>query len=109
MAQRFPCLEGFFAVAMTKPMPRASEAAPRKTRHWASRARQRALAEYSMVRARCLITEGGESVPAGARGAIVHVVKRKIGPINCVVGYVVEFVSPRHVVISARRSQLTPA
>jgi hypothetical protein len=59
------------------------------------------LPEHSRVRALCDIRDGGESIPAGATGTIVHVIKD--------VGYDVEFTSPKHVVISATSSELCPA
>lgn len=60
------------------------------------------LPEHSRVRALRDIRDGDESIPAGATGTIVHVVKDGVG-------YDVEFTSPKHVVISATRSELTPA
>jgi hypothetical protein len=60
------------------------------------------LPEHSRVRAVRDIREGSESVPAGATGTIVHIVKGGIG-------YDVEFTSPKHVVISANRSELALA
>jgi hypothetical protein len=41
-------------------------------------------------------------VPAGATGTVVHVIKGGVG-------YDVEFIAPKHVVISARRDELAPA
>jgi hypothetical protein len=58
-----------------------------------------ALAEHSMVRAVREIHEGDETVPAGATGTIVHVIKGGVG-------YDVEFTAPKHVVISAGRDEL---
>ena len=57
------------------------------------------LTEHSRVRALRDIHDGGESIPAGATGTIVHVIKSGVG-------YDVEFISPKHVVISAARSEL---
>ncbi len=55
--------------------------------------------EYSLVKARRDIHEGAHSVPAGAIGTIVHVVRGGVG-------YQVEFTAPKHLVISARPSEL---
>jgi hypothetical protein len=55
--------------------------------------------EHSLVRALREIREGADSVPAGATGTIVHV-------IGGGVGYQVEFTEPKHLVISARPSEL---
>jgi hypothetical protein len=60
------------------------------------------LAEHSRVRAVREIHEGDETVPAGATGTIVHVIKGGVG-------YDVEFTAPKHVVISAGRDELAPA
>jgi Domain of unknown function (DUF4926) len=60
------------------------------------------LPEHSRVRALRDIRDGDESIPAGAVGTIVHVIKDGVG-------YDVEFTSPKHVVISATRSELAPA
>jgi hypothetical protein len=54
------------------------------------------------VRAVREIHEGDETVPAGATGTIVHVIKGGVG-------YDVEFTAPKHVVISAGRDELAPA
>jgi hypothetical protein len=58
--------------------------------------------EHSLVRARCEIREGGDSIPAGATGTIVHVIGGGIG-------YQVEFTMPRRLVISALPSELIRA
>jgi hypothetical protein len=60
------------------------------------------LAEHSRVKAVREIHEGDETVPAGATGTIVHVIKGGVG-------YDVEFTVPRHIVISAARDELAPA
>lgn len=60
------------------------------------------LPEHARVRATCSIQDGDESVPAGATGTIVHVIRGGVG-------YDVEFTSPKHVVVSAARSELAPA
>ena len=61
-----------------------------------------AISEHARVRAVKDIHEGDESVPAGATGTVVHVIKGGVG-------YDVEFTSPKHVIISASRSELAPA
>lgn len=61
-----------------------------------------ALPEHARVRAVKDIHEGDESVPAGATGTVVHVIKGGVG-------YDVEFTSPKHVIISALPSELAPA
>ncbi len=60
------------------------------------------LPELSLVRAVREIREGDETVPAGATGTIVHVIKGGIG-------YDVEFTAPKHVVISAGPDEIAPA
>jgi len=55
--------------------------------------------EYSLVKARREIREGAHSVPAGAIGTIVDVVRGGEG-------YQVEFTEPKHLVISARPTEL---
>jgi hypothetical protein len=55
--------------------------------------------EYSLVRALREIREGAHSVPAGAIGTIVHVIRGGVG-------YQVEFTEPKHLAISARPSEL---
>jgi hypothetical protein len=60
------------------------------------------LPEHSRVRALRDIRDGDESIPAGATGTIVHVIKDGVG-------YDVEFTSPKHVVISAACSEVAPA
>jgi len=74
-------------------------------RIWSARAAvdaTAALIEHTRVKALRAIEEHGESVPPGATGTIVHVIKGGAG-------YDVEFTSPRHVVISATRDELAPA
>lgn len=58
--------------------------------------------EYSLVKARREIREGAHSVPAGATGTIVHVIRGGAG-------YQVEFTAPKHLVISALPSELIRA
>jgi len=58
--------------------------------------------EHARVRAVTEIHEGDEIVPAGATGTIVHVIEGGIG-------YDVELTSPKHIVLSASRSELEPA
>jgi len=58
--------------------------------------------EHSLVRALREIREGGDSVPAGATGTVVHVIGGGIG-------YQVEFTAPKHLVISALPSELIRA
>jgi hypothetical protein len=60
------------------------------------------LVEHSRVMAVREIHEGDETVPAGATGTVVHVIKGGGG-------YDVEFTAPKHVVISAGRDELAPA
>jgi hypothetical protein len=61
-----------------------------------------ALPEHARVRAVKDIHEGDESVPAGATGTVLHVIKGGVG-------YDVEFTYPKHVIISALPSELAPA
>ncbi len=58
--------------------------------------------EHTLVRALREIREGTDSIPAGATGTIVHV-------LGGGVGYQVEFTAPKHLVISARPSDLVRA
>lgn len=68
----------------------------------AAAAEPRLIPEHACVRAVKDIREGDKVVPAGATGTVVHVIKGGVG-------YDVEFKSPKHVIISAARSELAPA
>jgi hypothetical protein len=57
------------------------------------------IPEFTCVRSLTEIREGDEVVPAGAEGAVVNI----LGDGR---GYAVEFVTPVHAVVTARRNQL---
>jgi hypothetical protein len=60
------------------------------------------LAEHSRVKAIQEICDGDDTVPVGAMGTVVHVIKGGVG-------YDVEFTTPKHVIVSAGRDELSLA
>jgi hypothetical protein len=63
--------------------------------------RMNSLPEHSRVRSTVNIHDAEETVPLGAEGTIINVIRGGIG-------YIVEFTKPAHKIVSARRDELEP-